>query len=93
MFTIAAAVVSCPCWSGYSKEKSITVTYLVTKGTSLMNSIGTVECGKHDGGICEVFFYIISSPEHEVLMVSYCDQSMSVVRRPSSTICLKANSS
>ena len=23
-----------------------------------------------------------SSPEHEVLMVSYCDQSLSVVRRP-----------
>ena len=31
-----------------------------------------------------------SSPEHEVLMVSYCDQSMSVVRRPSSTICFKS---
>ena len=25
---------------------------------------------------------IFSSPEHGVLMVSYCDQSMSVVRRP-----------
>ena len=43
---------------------------------------------------------IISSPEHEVLMVSYCGQSMSVVRRPSSvvrraasTIALKAYSS
>ena len=42
----------------------------------------------------------ISSPEHEVLMVSYCGQSMSVVRRPScvvrrasSTIALKAYSS
>ena len=42
---------------------------------------------------------IISSPEHEVLMVSYCGQSMSVVRRPScvvrraaSTIALKAYS-
>ena len=33
---------------------------------------------------------IFSSPEHEVLMVSYCDQSMSVVRRPSSTICFKS---
>ena len=39
----------------------------------------------------------ISSPEHEVLMVSYCDQSLSVVRRPScvvrrasSTICFKS---
>ena len=29
---------------------------------------------------------IFSSPEHEVLMVSYCDQSMSVVRRPSSVV-------
>ena len=25
--------------------------------------------------------HVISSPEHEVLMVSYCGQSMSVVRR------------
>ena len=23
-----------------------------------------------------------SSPEHEVLMVSYCDESLSIVRRP-----------
>ena len=28
----------------------------------------------------------ISSPEHEVLMVSYCDQSMSVVHRPSCVV-------
>ena len=28
------------------------------------------------------FFVFFSSPEHEVLMVSYCDQSLSVVRRP-----------
>ena len=26
---------------------------------------------------------LFSSPEHEALLVSYCDQSMSVVRRPS----------
>ena len=31
---------------------------------------------------------IFSSPEHEVLMVSYCDQSLSVVRA-SSTFCFK----
>ena len=35
---------------------------------------------------------VISSPEHEVLMVSYCGQSMSV-RRAASTIALKAYSS
>ena len=29
---------------------------------------------------------IFSSPEHEVLMVSYCDQSMSVVRHASSFV-------
>ena len=28
------------------------------------------------------FLDIFSSPEHEVLMVSYCDQSLAVVRRP-----------
>ena len=53
------------------------------------------------GQICfRVLLYgkmLISSPEHEVLMVSYCDQSLSVVRRPScvvrrlsSTICFKS---
>ena len=36
---------------------------------------------------------IFSSPEHKVLMVSYCGQSMSVVRRVASTIALKAYSS
>ena len=36
---------------------------------------------------------LVSSPEHEVLMVSYCGQSMSVVRRAASTIALKAYSS
>ena len=36
---------------------------------------------------------VFSSTEHEVLMVSYCGQSMSVVCRASSTIALKAYSS
>ena len=45
-----------------------------------------------------VDFGFSSSPEHEVLMVSYCDQSMSVVRRASCVVrrqqfVLKANSS
>ena len=35
----------------------------------------------------------ISAPEHKVLMVSYCGQSMSVVRHAASTIALKAYSS
>ena len=44
----------------------------------------------------KIAMLLFSSPEHEVLMVSYCDQSMSVVRRPSSVIrrqqfALKAN--
>ena len=33
-----------------------------------------------------VVHFIFSSPEHEVLMVSYCGQSMSVVRRAELTI-------
>ena len=40
--------------------------------------------------ILKIFF---SYPEHEVLMVSYCGQSMSVVRRAASTLALKAYSS
>ena len=38
-------------------------------------------------------FPLVSSPEHEVLMVNYCGQSMSVVCRAASTIALKAYSS
>ena len=34
-----------------------------------------------------------SSPEHEVLMVTYCSQSVSIVRCVASTIALKAYSS
>ena len=40
-----------------------------------------------------LLFLIFSSPEHEVLMVRYCGQSMSVVNRAASTIALKAYSS
>ena len=29
---------------------------------------------------------VFSSPEHEVLMVRYCDSAVSVVRRPSSVV-------
>ena len=29
---------------------------------------------------------VFSSPEHEVLMVSYCDRAVSVVRRPSCVV-------
>ena len=39
------------------------------------------------------FAQIFSSSEHEVLMVSYCGQSMSVIRRAVLTIALKAYSS
>ena len=31
-------------------------------------------------------YFLFSSPEHEVLMVSFCDRSMSVVRRASSVV-------
>ena len=40
-----------------------------------------------------LFYFFVSSPEHEVLMVSYCGQSMSVIRRAASTVALKAYSS
>ena len=35
--------------------------------------------GKFGGGGSK---FVFSSPEHEVLMVSYCDQCLSVVRLP-----------
>lgn len=34
----------------------------------------------------DVFF---NPPEHELLVVSYCDHMMSVVRRAASTVCFK----
>ena len=34
---------------------------------------------------------LFSSPEHEVLMVSYCGQSMSVVHRALSVVCRAAS--
>ena len=37
--------------------------------------------------------YVISSPEHEVLKVSYCGQSMSILRRAASRIALEAYTS
>ena len=43
----------------------------------------------HDTYKQTIFETIVSSPEHEVLMVSYCDQSMSFVRRQQ--FVLKAN--
>ena len=53
-----------------------------------------------DGVICPQYgnggvlsFCIFSSPEHKVLMVSYCGQSMSVIPRAASAIALKAYSS
>jgi len=36
--------------------------------------------------------FIISSPEHEVLMVSYCGQWLSVVRRRVSCVVRRASS-
>ena len=43
-------------------------------------------CFATEDGSC-LHIYIISSPEHEVLMVSYCGQWLSVVRRrPSSVV-------
>ena len=40
--------------------------------------------------VCLIFelvpFVVFSSPEHEVLMVSYCDRAVSGVRRPSCVV-------
>ena len=37
-------------------------------------------------GQMSMFWTLISSPEHEVLMVSYCDRAVSGVRRPSCVV-------
>ena len=41
----------------------------------------SVNSGVSQGSILGPYFFF-SSPEHEVLIVSYCDQSLSIVRRP-----------
>ena len=48
--------------------------------------------GGHLGFQIRTILAIFSSPEHEVLMVSYSGQSMSVVHRAALTIALKAYS-
>ena len=37
-------------------------------------------------------YYLFSSPEHEVLMVRYCGQWLSVVRRRASSVVRRASS-
>jgi len=39
-----------------------------------------------------LFCFVFSSPEHEVLMVSYCGQWLSVVRRRPSCVVRRASS-
>ena len=63
-----------------------------------MKEYGEIESIRYRCFVSKNQFYFLlllffSSPEHEVLMVSYCGQSMSVVRRAESTIALKAYSS
>ena len=92
----------------YSSSKLRTAQMMIF---SLVSMIGLEKCCItsaylqrlcHSGelDVARGLVFIVSSPEHEVLMVSYCGQSMSVVRRLScvlrraaSTIALKAYSS
>ena len=66
------------------------------EGAALRRVVGVAHFNTSHGQTQNNCVCLFSSPEHEVLMVSYCDQSMSVVRRPSSvvrrpssTICFK----
>ena len=54
----------------------ITICFLDLQGTSLLTFYCTLLNSETLGNMLMIF----SSPEHEVLMVSYCDQSLSVVR-------------
>jgi len=42
--------------------------------------------------VAEVYLRVFSSPEHKVLMVSYCDQALSVVRRRPSCVVRRPSS-
>ena len=52
---------------------------------SITGNILAVSGGDNKVCLCAIIswaFFFISSPEHKVLMVSFCDRPMSVVRRP-----------
>ena len=53
---------------------------------SLIDKTPIVSADRLDSSQTAQLCRFISSPEHEVLMVSYCDQSVSVVRRASSVV-------
>ena len=73
----------------HAKTLTASIISVITEDIYLkLRIVVTIKRGTHTSrGDNPLFF---SSPEHEVLMVSYCDQSMSVVRRASSTICSKS---
>ena len=80
----------------FSKHISI---YAIFNGQSFNNTL-TNDIISFEQLDPDLLHIIVSSPEHEVLMVSYCGQSVSVVRHPScvvrhasSIIALKAYSS
>ena len=70
------------CWVNIQCQCALLIWIIIGQGPTVL----TVSASASEGCV-----YIFSSPEHEVLMVSYCDQSMSVVRRQQ--FVLKANSS
>ena len=76
----------------YSSSKLRTVQMMIF---SLVAMIGLAKCCItsaclqwlcHSGERIVARGPLVSSPEHEVLMVSYCGQSMSVVRRASCVV-------
>ena len=58
---------------------STLLAYAILQGTLVYEILGNLP-------YCDNSSFI-SSPEHKVLKVSYCDQSMSVVPRASSALC------
>ena len=81
-----------PVGTGISAQQGM-LSVSETKRNHMGQGLGNTGMGGGGGGGGEAKQLLFSSPEHEVLMVSYCGQSMSVVRHAASTIALKAYSS
>ena len=78
----------------FIKDFSGTTAPMILKfGTNIGYDLYCVRQNQHPHAYHSLYLSIFSSPEHFVLMLSYCGQSMSVVRRAASTIALKAYSS
>ena len=65
-------------WQSYRLEGILGIIF-VEPACSELDIVVTISVWCMCVGACVLLSRLVSSPEHEVLMVSYCDQSMCLV--------------